>query len=449
MTINQNNWTKSSWQNHTALQQPKWPDPVQCQLAVDEISRMPPLVFAGEVRSLKAMLADAVEGNAFLLQGGDCAEDFSMCTAPAIRETLKVILQMAVILTYAGGKPVIKVGRIAGQYAKPRSSDTEIINGQEIPSYRGDMVNSPEPAAAARIPDPHRMVEGYYKAAATMNLLRAFTRGGYAALHRVHAWNQEFVKNSPMGRSYERLAKHISQALNFMEVIGIDTDIPQLNQATFYTSHEALLLGYEEALTRKDSTTGDWYDCSAHMLWIGDRTRQLDGAHIEFLRGVHNPVGMKIGPKHDIDEIKRIIRRLNPENEAGKLTLITRFGTKQIEKYLPILIREIKKEGFNVVWSCDPMHGNTYTAASGHKTRNFNDIQQEIHCFFEIHWAEGSVPGGVHFELTGENVTECTGGGRNILDEELKLNYQTNCDPRLNAEQSLELAFHIAEMIRS
>jgi len=442
-------WTKSSWQDFTVLQQPKWPNQKEYRKAVDEISSMPPLVFAGEVRALKAMLANAVEGKAFLLQGGDCAEDFSMCKAPAIRETLKVILQMAVILTYAGGKPVIKVGRIAGQYAKPRSSDTEKIGDLEIPSYRGDMVNSPEPTLEDRVPNPRRMVEGYYKAAATMNLLRAFTRGGYAALHRVHAWNQEFVKNSPMGRSYDRLAKHISQALNFMEVIGIDTNTPQLNQATFFTSHEALLLGYEEALTRQDSTTGDWYDCSGHMLWIGDRTRQLDGAHVEFFRGVHNPVGMKIGPKHDIDEIKKIIERLNPVNEPGKLTLITRFGTKQIEKYLPHLIREIKKEGFKVVWSCDPMHGNTYTAASGHKTRNFNDIQQEIHCFFEIHWAEGSVPGGVHFELTGENVTECTGGGRNILDEQLQLNYQTNCDPRLNAEQSLELAFHIAEMIRS
>jgi len=449
MTTHQEEWTKSSWKNYPALQQPKWPDQAAYQKAIDEIASMPPLVFAGEVRSLKAMLADAVEGKAFLLQGGDCAEDFAMCTAPAIRETLKVILQMAVILTYAGGKPVIKVGRIAGQYAKPRSSDTEKVGGIEIPSYRGDMVNSPEPTLAARIPDPHRMVEGFYKAAATMNLLRAFTRGGYAALHRVHAWNQEFVKNSPMGRSYDRLAKNIDQALNFMQVIGIDTDIPQLNQATFFTSHEALLLGYEEALTRQDSTTGDWYDCSGHMLWIGDRTRQLDGAHVEFFRGVHNPVGMKIGPKHDIGEIKKIIERLNPNNEAGKLTLITRFGTKQIEKYLPHLVREIKKEGFKVVWSCDPMHGNTYTANTGHKTRNFNEILQEIQCFFEIHWAEGSVPGGVHFELTGENVTECTGGGRNILDEQLQLNYQTNCDPRLNAEQSLELAFHIAEMIRS
>ncbi len=442
-------WTKSSWQDYAALQQPKWPDQQAYEQAVLEISRMPPLVFAGEVRALKAMLADAVEGNAFLLQGGDCAEDFAMCTAPAIRETLKVILQMAVILTYAGGKPVIKVGRIAGQYAKPRSSDTEKIGDIEVPSYRGDMVNSPEPTLEARIPDPRRMVEGYYKAAATMNILRAFTRGGYAALHRVQAWNQEFVRNSPMGRSYERLAKHISNALNFMQCIGLDTDIPQLNQASFYTSHEALLLGYEEALTRQDSTTGDWYDCSAHMLWIGDRTRQLDGAHVEFFRGVHNPVGMKVGPKHDLDEIKRIIARLNPTNEPGKLTLITRFGKDAVEKHLPPLIRAIKAEGFKVVWSCDPMHGNTYTAASGHKTRNFNDILQELQCFFEIHWAEGSVPGGVHFELTGDNVTECTGGGRNILDDQLKLNYQTNCDPRLNAEQSLELAFHIAEMIRS
>ncbi len=442
-------WTKSSWQDLPALQQPKWPDKAAYDAAVAEISRMPPLVFAGEVRSLKAMLAQAEEGRAFLLQGGDCAEDFAQCTAPAIRETLKVILQMAVILTYAGGKPVIKVGRIAGQYAKPRSSDTEKVGDLEIPSYRGDMVNSPEPTPEARVPDPRRMVEGYYKAAATMNILRAFTRGGYAALHRVHAWNQEFVRNSPMGRSYERLARHISNALTFMECIGLDTDIPQLNQASFFTSHEALLLGYEEALTRQDSTTGDWYDCSAHMLWIGDRTRQLDGAHVEFFRGVHNPIGMKIGPDHDLDEIRRIIARLNPANEPGRLTLITRFGKDKVEKHLPPLVRAVKGEGFRVVWSCDPMHGNTYTASTGHKTRNFDDILQEIQCFFEIHWAEGTVPGGVHFELTGDNVTECTGGGRNIVDEELQRNYQTNCDPRLNAEQSLELAFRIAEMIRS
>jgi len=398
---------------------------------------------------MKKQLADAVEGKAFLLQGGDCAEDFTHCTAPGIRDTLKVILQMAVILSYAGGKPVIKVGRMAGQYAKPRSADTEMVNGQEIASYRGDMVNSPEPTEEARRPDPQRMVKGYYLAAATMNITRAFTKGGYAALHRVHAWNNEFVKSSPMGRSYERLARNINQALHFMEVIGLNTDTPQLNEASFFVSHEALLLGYEEALTRQDSITGGWYDCSAHMVWIGDRTRQLDGAHVEFLRGVLNPLGLKIGPKHDIDEIKKLISRLNPSNEPGRMTLITRFGAKNVDKYLPALIREIKKEGYKVVWSCDPMHGNTYTAETGHKTRNFDEILQELQCFFEIHWAEGSIPGGVHFELTGDNVTECTGGGRNILDQHLQQNYLTNCDPRLNAEQSLELAFQLAEMIRS
>jgi len=442
-------WTKSSWQKFTALQQPKWPDQKAYQEAVDTIAKLPPLVFAGEIRDLKKQLAAVVEGKAFLLQGGDCAEDFTHCTAPGIRDSLKVILQMAVILSYAGGKPVIKVGRMAGQYAKPRSADTEMVNGKEISSYRGDMVNSFEPNEEARRPDPQRMLKGYYLAAATMNITRAFTKGGYAALHRVHAWNNEFVKSSPMGRSYERLARNIDQALHFMEVIGINTDVPQLNQAMFYVSHEALLLGYEEALTRQDSITGGWYDCSAHMVWIGDRTRQLEGAHVEFLRGVLNPIGMKVGPKHDINVIKKLIERLNPENEPGRMTLITRFGAKDVDKYLPSLIREIKKEGYKVVWSCDPMHGNTYTAETGHKTRNFDEILHELQCFFEIHWAEGSIPGGVHFELTGDNVTECTGGGRNILDQHLQQNYLTNCDPRLNAEQSLELAFQLAEMIRS
>ena len=443
------NWTKSSWKEFPALQQPKWPDEDHLEQVLANISTLPPLVFAGEIRNLKAQLAAAVEGKAFLLQGGDCSEDFANCTAPGIRETLKVILQMAAVLSYAGGKPVIKVGRMAGQYAKPRSSDTENVDGVEIPSYRGDMVNSPEPKAEARVPDPERMLKGYYLAASTLNILRAFTRGGYAGLNRVTAWNNEFVKTSPMGRSYERLAKQIDQALNFMKVIGFETDHPLINQASFYTSHEALLLGYEEALTRQDSTTGLWYDCSAHMLWIGDRTRQLDGAHVEFLRGVHNPIGMKVGPNHDIDEIKRIIERLNPDNEPGRLTLITRFGAKKIEEYLPRLVRDIKRSGYQVVWSCDPMHGNTYTAETKHKTRNFNDILAEIQCFFQIHWAEGTVPGGIHFELTGDNVTECTGGGRNLVDQNLPENYLTNCDPRLNAEQSLEIAFQVAEMIRS
>ncbi len=442
-------WNKSSWQKYPALQQPNWPDEEQYNQVLQTIAKLPPLVFAGEIRDLKAQLAQAVRGKAFLLQGGDCSEEFSRCTAPNIRETLKVLLQMAVILTYAGGKPVVKVGRIAGQYAKPRSSDTEIVNGEEIPSYRGDMANSVEPVAEARIPDPARMLQGYNMAAATLNLLRAFTRGGFGSLHRVQAWNQEFVRQSPMGRSYERLAKQINQALRFMDTIGIPTDTPQLKQVQFFTSHEALFLGYEEALTREDSVDGGWYDCSAHMLWIGDRTRQIDGAHIEFLRGVLNPLGMKVGPKHDVDEILAIIEKLNPDNEPGRITLITRFGAKDIEKYLPPLLRAVKRAGLNVLWSCDPMHANTFSAESGHKTRDFENILSELRCFFELHWAEGTVPGGVHFELTGDNVTECIGGARKLSDEQLSQNYQTTCDPRLNAEQSLEMAFQIAEMIRS
>ncbi|MDY0350166.1 MAG: 3-deoxy-7-phosphoheptulonate synthase class II [Desulfobulbaceae bacterium] len=449
MTTMLKEWTKTSWHDYPALQQPKWPDRQKYDQVLASLSTLPPLVFAGEIRELKKLLADAVAGRAFLLQGGDCSEEFAHCTAPNIRETLKVLLQMAVILTYAGGKPVVKVGRIAGQYAKPRSSDTEIVNGVEIPSYRGDMCNSAEPTPEARVPDPERMQKGYFLSAATLNLLRAFTRGGFAALHRVHAWNQEFVKQSPMGRSYERLANQISQALNFMEVIGISTDVPQLKQAHFFTSHEALFLGYEESLTREDSTTGGWYDCSAHMLWIGDRTRQLDGAHVEFLRGVLNPLGMKVGPQYETDDILSIIERLNPDNEPGRMTLITRFGAGKIDCCLPPLIRAVKRAGLNVLWCCDPMHANTFTAASGHKTRNFDDILSELRCFFELNWAEGTIPGGVHFELTGDNVTECIGGARQLADEQLSLNYLTTCDPRLNAEQSLEMAFQIAEMIRT
>ncbi len=449
MGTEQNKWTKTSWQNFTALQQPKWPDMAAHDAVIERLSALPPLVFAGEIRDLKALLAKAVTGDAFLLQGGDCSEDFSQVTAPNIREKLKVLLQMAVVLTYAGGKPVIKLGRIAGQFAKPRSSDTEMVDGVELMSYRGDMVNCSEPLADLRIPDPNRIQEGYNMAASTLNLLRAFTRGGFAALDRVSAWNQEFVKQSPMGRSYERLGKQIQQALQFMETIGIDPNSPQMQQAQFFTSHEALLLGYETALTREDSITGDWYDCSAHMLWIGERTRQVDGAHVEFLRGVNNPIGVKIGPDYDLDNVKQLIDALNPENEAGRLTLITRLGMNNIEKVLPPLLREAKREGYNIVWNCDPMHANTYTAKSGLKTRNFNDILSEITCFFETHWAEGTIPGGIHLEMTGNNVTECTGGARNIVDEELANNYLTTCDPRLNAEQSLEVAFQIADMIRS
>jgi 3-deoxy-7-phosphoheptulonate synthase len=445
----QEEWTKSSWKNYTALQQPNWPNDDEVKKVLDNLSILPPLVFAGEIRSLKELLAKAVVGDAFLLQGGDCSENFDQVTAPKIRETLKVLLQMAIVLTYAGGKPVIKVGRIAGQFAKPRSSDTETIGGITYPSYRGDMVNAAEFTEDARLPNPKYMLKGYNMAACTLNLLRAFTRGGYAALHRVQAWNQEFVVQSPMGRSYNRLAKQIDQAISFMNTIGIPTDIPQVNQTQLFTSHEALLLGYEEALTRIDSTTGDWYDCSAHMLWIGERTRQIDGAHVEFLKGVHNPLGVKVGPTYDMDDIKRLIDALNPQNEPGRLTLITRLGVKNVEKVLPPLLREAKKEGYNIVWTCDPMHANTYTTEQGTKTRNFNDILAEITCFFEAHWSEGTIPGGVHFEMTGDNVTECTGGARNIIDEELQNNYLTSCDPRLNAEQSLEVAFQIADMIRS
>jgi 3-deoxy-7-phosphoheptulonate synthase len=444
----QNGWTKSSWKNYTALQQPNWPDQKALEKVTNDLALLPPLVFAGEIRTLKDLLAKASKGEAFLIQGGDCSEDFSQVTAPTIRETMKILLQMAVVMAYAGGKPAIKVGRIAGQFAKPRSSDTEIVDGVELPSYRGDMVNKSEPSIKARTPNPKYMLKGYYLAASTLNLLRAFTRGGFAALHRVQAWNQEFVAQSPMGRSYNRLAGQIDQAIKFMNTIGIPTDISQVNQTQIFTSHEALLLPYEEALTRIDSTTGDWYDCSAHMLWIGERTRQVDGAHVEFLRGVLNPIGVKIGPNHDIDNIKQLIETLNPENEPGRLTLITRMGCDNIEKKLPALLREIKKEGSHIVWNCDPMHANTYTSESGHKTRNFNDILTEITRFFEIHWAEGTIPGGVHLEMTGKNVTECVGGARNIVSEELHNRYDTTCDPRLNAEQSLEVAFQIADMIK-
>jgi len=442
------NWTKSSWQKFNALQQPNWPEQKAVDKVLTNLATLPPLVFAGEIRSLKKLLAKAVTGDAFLLQGGDCSENFAQVTAPNIRETLKVLLQMAVVLTYAGGKPVVKVGRIAGQFAKPRSSDTEIIDGVELPSYRGDMVNSAEFSSESRIPNPKYMLKGYNMAASTLNLLRAFTRGGFGSLQRVQAWNQEFVAQSPMGRSYDRLAKQISHAIRFMETIGISSENPQIEQTQLFTSHEALLLPYEEALTRMDSITGDWYDCSAHMLWIGERTRQVDGAHIEFLRGVHNPIGLKLGPTYDIDDVKRIIEVINPDNEPGRLTIISRFGMNRVEKALPPLLKEMKKEGFNIVWSCDPMHANTYTAKSGHKTRNFNDILSEITCFFETHWSEGTIPGGVHLEMTGNNVTECTGGAHNIGDEELAENYLTSCDPRLNAEQSLEVAFQIADMIR-
>lgn len=448
--MSRGNWSKDSWQNYPALQQAEWPDQQAYQKILQQITSLPPLVFAGEIRKLKTLLSDAAQGKAFLLQGGDCAEEFSECTAPTIRETMKVILQMAVVLTYAGEKPVIKMGRIAGQYAKPRSKPTEIKNGIELPSFRGDMVNAADFSSEARTPDCQRLLESYFHSAASLNILRAFTRGGYASLEKVHAWNTEFVKQSVEGKSYESLANDIEKALTFMKVIGFDPQsVPQLSEVYFYTSHEALLLGYEEALTRQDSLTGKWYDCSAHMVWIGDRTRQLNGAHIEYLRGVHNPIGIKIGPEHDIDEIKQIMEVLNPENKWGRMVLITRFGKDKVGQYLPGLIKNFKQEGYNVLWSCDPMHGNTYTSESNYKTRNFKDILSEIRSFFEIHSAEGTIPGGVHFELTGKDVTECVGGAQDIMDHHLENNYATSCDPRLNAQQSLDLAFLIAEMLKN
>lgn len=448
-------WNKFSWQDFPAMQQPDWPDQKLYKETLNEIERFPPLVFAGEIRALRKKLKEVAEGKAFLLQGGDCAEEFSQCTSKTIRETLKVLLQMAVVLTYAGEKPVVKVGRIAGQYAKPRSKPTELVDGLELPSFRGDLVNAAEATLEARQPDARKLLQGYFHSASTLNLLRAFTRGGFASLEKVHSWNKEFVKNSKLGEKYEQMAEDIDKALTFMRVVGIDPEkTTQVSQVEFYTSHEALLLGYESALTRNDSLPGKYhampYDCSAHMLWIGDRTRQLDGAHVEFFRGIKNPIGIKVGPDHDMDVIRQLLDKLSadPDEEPGRITIITRFGADKIEKHLPGLIRGVEDSGHRVVWSCDPMHGNTYLSESNYKTRHFEAISSEIERFFQIHKAEGSVAGGVHLEMTGNNVTECIGGAEEIEDHHLEINYATSCDPRLNAKQSLELAFKIAGILK-
>lgn len=441
-------WTISSWRALPALQQPRWPDPGALDETLQAISRLPALVFAGETRSLTQDLAAAVEGNAFVLQSGDCSEDFSRCHGPSIHSLLKVVLQMSIIIAYAGEKRVVRIGRLAGQYAKPRSSDTETIDGVEIPSYRGDMVNDQEPTVAARTPDPRRMLEGYFRAAASLNLVRAFTRGGYAAVDQVRAWHEDFFGWPTPDRKYEDMVQGIRKAMSFMTAMGLDARIPELEQAVIYTSHEALLLQYEEALTRIDTTSGDWYDTSAHMLWIGDRTRQPDGAHVEFLSGVRNPVGVKVGPDHDIDDLKRVLEKLNPGNEPGRLTMITRLGADRIADLLPPLVREMHREGFSIVWSCDPMHGNTRVNEYSRKTREFDVVLAEVRSFYQIHEAEGTIPGGVHLELTGDPVTECLGGSRRLLDRDLHTNYQTSCDPRLNAEQAVEFAFELAETLR-
>lgn len=443
----QKKWTKSSWRGFPAKQQPIWPDPRVAQEVLKKISHLPALVFAGESRALKRDLSEAAEGRAFVLQAGECSEDFVRCHGPYIHDLLRVILQMSVIITYAGEKKVVKIGRMAGQYAKPRSSDDERVGRLVIPSYRGDMVNSPEPTLSARTPDPQRMLEGYYRATATLNLVRAFTKGGYASLDQVHSWSEVSLKAFPENPRYEELVRGIKKAIRFMDAIGIKNSNPQLNEVSLYTSHEALLLEYEEALTRVDTTTGDWYDTSANMLWIGDRTRQPDGAHVEFMRGICNPIGVKIGPDHRIPEIKRLAEVLNPRNEPGRLTFITRLGAEKIKALLPPLLREMKREGFKIVWVCDPMHGNTYVNRQGRKTRRYQDILREIVQFWKIHEAEGTSPGGVHLELTGEDVTECTGGTKRLHDRDLKINYQTNCDPRLNAEQAVEIAFELATII--
>ena len=445
-----NNWTPSSWQAFPAVQQPQWPDNGALDTALKQIATFPPLVFAGEARSLQTALGQVASGNAFLLQAGDCAESFEEFSAVNIREKLRVILQMAVMLTYSMGVPVVKVGRIAGQFAKPRSNNTETINGVELPVFRGHMVNDPSAHAEARIPNPDRLVQAYHQAASTLNLVRAFTKGGFADLNRVHAWNQEFVAQSAEGKRYEDVASEIERALAFMRACGIDTETnTALHQVDVYTSHEALILGYEEALTRQDSLTGGWYDCSAHMLWIGERTRQLDGAHVEFLRGVGNPIGCKIGKTTDVDYVLSLCETLNPARIPGRLTLISRMGANDVEEALRPLLRAVRDAGHPVVWACDPMHGNTYSAPNGRKTRHLEDIVKEITGFVKSHRAENTWPGGIHIELTGENVTECLGGSEGLGNDDLDTRYETVCDPRLNGRQSIDLAFRVAELIRS
>ena len=442
-------WTSDSWRQRPAKHIPTYPDAQALADVEEQLKSYPPLVFAGEARQLRSELAEVANGNAFLLQGGDCAESFAEYHPDNIRDTFRVLLQMAVALTWAGSCPVVKVGRLAGQFAKPRSSDTEEINGEVLESYKGDIVNGMEFTPAARNPDPQRLLQAYSQAAATLNLIRAFAQGGFADLQRVHGWTKSAMKNSPSGHRYQEMADRISEALAFMEACGINADnTPGLHQTNFYTSHEALLLGYEQAMTRVDSTTGDWYDTSAHMLWIGERTRQLDGAHVEFMRGINNPIACKVGPTMDPDELIRLIDILNPNNEPGRLTLISRMGAEVVADKLPPLLRKVKSEGRSVIWSCDPMHGNTIKASSGYKTRPFDDILAEVRRFFAAHQAEGTYAGGVHFEMTGQDVTECLGGAQEITDESLADRYHTHCDPRLNGSQALELAFLIAEGIK-
>ena len=444
-----NNWTPTSWRNFPIQQQPQYTDVEALNRVEQQLGNLPPLVFAGEARALKRQLAEATQGKAFLLQGGDCAESFAEFNAGNIRDTFKVLLQMAVVLTFAGSCPVVKVGRMAGQFAKPRSADSETIDNVTLPSYRGDIINDLDFTSQARVPNPDKLVQAYNQSAATLNLLRAFAQGGFADLNKIHRWNLDFVGNSPLGERYEHLAAQIDQSLNFMAACGINAETtPQLHETSLYTSHEALLLNFEQALTRQDSLSGDWYDCSAHMLWIGDRTRQVDGAHVEFLRGVKNPLGFKAGPSMQVDDLLRLLDILNPDNEPGRINIIARMGADKISEHLPALVRAVKAEGREVLWSSDPMHGNTIKSSSGYKTRLVSDVLREVKGFFDVHAAEGTYAGGVHFEMTGQNVTECMGGAHDISAEDLHNRYHTACDPRLNADQALELAFLIADTLK-
>lgn len=445
-----NIWTPNSWRDFPIKQQPIYEDKKKVKKVEKELATYPPLIFAEEARNLKSQLADVANGKAFLLQGGDCAESFKAFNADNIKSLFKVMMQMAVVMTFSGQKPVVKVGRIAGQFAKPRSSDFETVNGVEYPSYRGDIVNEMETDLKARTPNPKKLLKAYNQSAATLNLLRAFARGGMADLHKVHSWNLNYMKDHVLGEKYEELASRISEALKFMESCGLTSqNTPQLAETVLYTSHEALLLNYEEALTRKDSLTGDWYDCSAHMLWIGDRTRGLDDAHVEFFRGINNPIGCKVGPSMQEDELIKLIDKLNPENEAGRLNLIVRMGASKIADHFPKLLERVEREGKKIVWSCDPMHGNVEKTETGYKTRDFANILSEVKQFFQIHKAQGSVAGGIHLEMTGQDVTECTGSSSSAVTvDSLSDRYHTQCDPRLNADQSLELAFMIAETLK-
>jgi 3-deoxy-7-phosphoheptulonate synthase len=444
-------WTPPSWRQKTAKHVPTdYPDGAALERVEQTLRGMPPLVFAGEARRLKSLLGNVAEGKAFLLQGGDCAESFKEFHADNIRDTFRLILQMAVVLTFAGGKPVVKVGRIAGQFAKPRSEPIETLDGVTLPSYRGDIVNGMAFEPSERLPDPERLLKAYGQSAATLNLLRAFAGGGYADLYNIHRWTLGFVQDSPQGARYHELSEKISESLAFMSAIGITPDTqPDLRRVEFFTSHEALLLGFEEAMTRVDSTSGEWYDTSAHMLWIGERTRQLDGAHIEYMRGIKNPIGVKCGPTMEPDDLLRLIDALNPGNEPGRLTLIGRFGSDKIGDRLPRLMAATKRSGRSVVWSTDPMHGNTLKASNGSKTRPFDRILSEVRSFIDVAQAEGVHPGGVHLEMTGQNVTECTGGARALSEDELSDRYHTHCDPRLNADQALELSFLVAERLKA